>query len=63
MPGKMAHAISATRRAVEAGARSAVRAGETTTDCKIASWAMKQHATAIQKIASAMRRDIARSDG
>src|SRR5262245_3798992 len=58
-PGSTAHAISARRRAGEVDpAASATRAGEITTERRIANWAIEQHATAIQKIASARRKDM-----
>src|SRR5690348_9242721 len=61
-PGRTAQAISTARRVAEAGACSDERAGDTMTDCTIATWATAQNATAIQKIASAIRSDMRRID-
>jgi hypothetical protein len=61
MPGKIAQAISVARRLADAGASScAVRDGEETTDRSMAICATAQHATAIQKIASAREKGMAR---
>ena len=54
MPGRTAHAISTARLAGDVSIpESVVRAGELMTERRIATWAIEQHATAIQKIASA----------
>ena len=53
MPGITAQAISAARRAADVGATVGDRAGDTMAERMIANWATTQHATAIQKIASA----------
>ena len=61
MPGMTAHASSPIRRVVDVGWLPGTRAGEMTTECTIANCATTQHATAIQKIASASEKDIEKS--
>jgi hypothetical protein len=62
-PGSTAQAISAARRAAVVGVSALeARAGEMMTERTIAYWAIEQHATAIQKIASPKRNDMSGKD-